>query len=97
VGDPLPVTWRQLAGDPRLSGALAECDARGWDALPLAPRALARLLPELWGSEKAAERWLAKNPPESIVNLAARGMLVVSVARRLGSEGPLLAYCVAPL
>ena len=32
-----------------------------------------------------------------IVNLAARGMLVVSVARRLGSEGSLLAYCVAPL
>ena len=27
-----------------------------------------------------------------IVNLAARGMLVVSVARRLGSEGPLLAF-----
>jgi hypothetical protein len=32
-----------------------------------------------------------------IVNLAAHGMLVVSVARRLGSEGPLLAYCDAPL
>jgi hypothetical protein len=32
-----------------------------------------------------------------IVNIAARGMLVVSVARRLGSEGPLLAYCAAPL
>jgi len=32
-----------------------------------------------------------------IVNLAARGMLVVSVARRLGSEGPLLAYRAAPL
>ena len=59
------VTWRQLAGDPRLIGALAECDARGWDALPLAPRALAQLLPKLWGSEKAAERWLAKNPPEA--------------------------------
>jgi hypothetical protein len=32
-----------------------------------------------------------------IVNLAARGMLVVSAARRLGSEGPLLACCAAPL
>jgi hypothetical protein len=32
-----------------------------------------------------------------IVNLAARGMLVVSVARRLGSEGPLLAYSAALL
>ena len=30
-----------------------------------------------------------------IVNLAARGMLVVSVAWRLRSEGPLLAYCAA--
>ena len=30
-----------------------------------------------------------------IVNLAARGMLVVSVARRIGSGGPLLAYCAA--
>jgi hypothetical protein len=59
------VTWRQLAGDPRLIGALAECDAQGWDALPLAARALAQLLPELWGSRKAAERWLAKNPPEA--------------------------------
>jgi len=35
--------------------------------------------------------------PSGIVNLAARGMLVVSVAQRLGSEGPLLAYCAAPL
>jgi hypothetical protein len=32
-----------------------------------------------------------------IVNLGARGTLVVAVARRLGSEGPLLAYCAAPL
>jgi hypothetical protein len=32
-----------------------------------------------------------------IVNLAALGMLVVSVARWLGSESPLLAYCAAPL
>jgi hypothetical protein len=32
---------------------------------------------------------------EGIVNLAARGMLVVSVVRRLGSESPLLAYCGA--
>jgi hypothetical protein len=30
-----------------------------------------------------------------IVNLTARGMLVVSVAPRLGSEGPLPAYCAA--
>jgi hypothetical protein len=30
-----------------------------------------------------------------IVNLAAHGMLVVSVARRVGSENPLPAYCAA--
>jgi hypothetical protein len=30
-----------------------------------AARALAQLLPKLWGSKKAAERWLAKNPPEA--------------------------------
>jgi hypothetical protein len=35
--------------------------------------------------------------PNGIVNLATRGMLGMSVARRLGSEGPLLAYCAAPL
>ena len=34
---------------------------------------------------------------DGIVNLAARDMLVVSVARRFGSEGPLLAYCAALL
>ena len=56
------VTWRQLAGDPRLSGALAECDARGWDALPLAPRALCPAPNWSCGDQKAAERWLAKNP-----------------------------------
>ena len=45
---------------------------------------------------------VSHNPPAfrlkmGIVNLAARGMLVASVARRLGSEGPLLAYCAAAL
>ena len=34
---------------------------------------------------------------EGIVTLAARGMLVVSVAWRLGSEGPLPTYRAAPL
>jgi hypothetical protein len=32
-----------------------------------------------------------------IVNLDGRGMLVVSVAQRLGSDGPLLADCAVPL
>jgi hypothetical protein len=30
------VTWKQLTGDRRLSDALAECDAKGWNALSLA-------------------------------------------------------------
>jgi hypothetical protein len=56
------VTWKQLTGDRRLSDAMAECDASGWDALPLAPRELAGLFPALWTTRKAAERWTAKNP-----------------------------------
>ena len=50
----------------------------------------------------AMTAWSAKVRTSSIcrsvygvVNLAARGMLVVSVARRLGSEGPLRTYCAA--
>jgi broad specificity phosphatase PhoE len=52
-------------GDRRLNDALAECDAGGWGALPLAPKALTRLFPGLWETRKAAERWTAKNPPEA--------------------------------
>jgi hypothetical protein len=53
-------------------------------------------------SSGATRSWLTARSPADmgragIVNLAARGMLVVSVARRLGSEGPLLAYYAAPL
>jgi len=53
-------------GDRRLSDALAQCDERGWDALPLAAGELCRLFPSLWATEKAAERWLAKNPQRHI-------------------------------
>jgi hypothetical protein len=56
------VTWRQLAGDGRLADALAACETHGWEALPLAPSELARLLPDLWTTAKAAERWIVKNP-----------------------------------
>jgi hypothetical protein len=55
---------KQLIGDRRLSDALAECDARGWDALPLAAKELSRLFPHLWATKKSAERWLVTNPPE---------------------------------
>ena len=47
--------------------------------------------------EAVAAGFESQRNPRGIVNLAARGMLVVSVARRLGSEGLLLAYCDAPL
>jgi hypothetical protein len=56
------VTWAQLTGDRRLTDALAECDERGWDALPLAAKQLHRLFPKLWGTETAAKRWLEKDP-----------------------------------
>jgi hypothetical protein len=59
------VTWKQLVGDQRLAAALTKCDARGWDALPLAPRELHRLFPGLWETEKAAKRWSEKKPPEA--------------------------------
>ena len=45
------VTWKQPTGDYP-SDTLAECDERGWDALPLAAQELTRLFPKLW-----ATRW----------------------------------------
>ena len=59
------LTWKQLIGDRRLSDALAECDARGWDAPPLAAKKLCWLFPHLWDTEKAAEHWARKNHPEA--------------------------------
>jgi hypothetical protein len=58
------VTWRELAGDDRLAEALALCEEKGWDALPLAPESMTELFSQLWGTEKAAERWLGNNPPK---------------------------------
>jgi hypothetical protein len=58
------VTWEQLIPDRRLSKAIAKCDARGWDALSLAAKALNATFPELWDTPKAAERWLDKSPLE---------------------------------
>ena len=47
----------------------AACEENGWDALPLAPTELTRLFPELWGTEKAAERWLSKNPLDPLISI----------------------------
>ena len=77
------VTWRQLTGDRRLSDALAACDGRGWDALPLAQKELSRLFPELWETTKAAERWLARNPLFPLMNIIrVWGVLVDYKPRR---------------
>jgi hypothetical protein len=63
------ITWRQLAGDARLVKALEACEENGWGALPLVPGELTRLFPELWGTEKAAERWLSKNPLNPCISI----------------------------
>ena len=63
------VTWRELVGDDRLTDAMAVCEENGWDALPLAPAEQTRLFPELWGTEKAAERWLSKNPLDPLISI----------------------------
>ena len=54
-----------VIGDRRLSDALGECDEKEWDALPLAAKEMSRLFPHLRETQKAAERWTAKNPPEA--------------------------------
>jgi hypothetical protein len=43
-------------------GALKAYEERGWEALPLAPEILNKLVPELWATQKAAERWLGNSP-----------------------------------
>jgi hypothetical protein len=68
------VTWRELVGDGRLARVLEACEENGWEALPLAPEKLSELLPEIWGTEDAAEAWLRKNrlnPLISIIRLWA--------------------------
>lgn len=63
------VTWRDLAGDGRLARALEACEENGWDAVPLAAKELTRLFPEPWGTLKAAENWLRKNPLKSLISI----------------------------
>jgi hypothetical protein len=67
------VTWRELVGDGRLTEALAACEENGWEALPLAAKELTRVFPKLWGTEKAAENWLRKNPPKSCISIILLG------------------------
>jgi hypothetical protein len=49
-------TWKQH------SDALAECDARGWEAIRSATAKLSECFPELWRTARAMEGWLRKNP-----------------------------------
>ena len=63
------VTWRELTGDGRLAQALEACEENGWEALPLAAEKLSDLLPELWGTESAAEGWLRKNRLNPCISL----------------------------
>jgi hypothetical protein len=80
------VTWRELAGDDRLAEALALCEENGWDALPLAPEKLSELFPELWGTEKAAERWLGNNPLDPSISII-RLWGVIRSYRPVGRRG----------
>src|SRR6266404_7647108 len=68
-------------------GALAEWDAKGWDALPLAPKELSRLFPALRQTAKAAERWTAKNPPEAIRDIIRVWGVLNSYRRGWRSRG----------
>ena len=51
---------------PRLSGALAACDMRGWERAAVGPKGACRAPIGIVGlGEKARERWIVKNPPEA--------------------------------
>ena len=51
------------------------------DPVPSAPE-ISPLFPEPWSSPKAAERWLAKNPPEAHrVIIRVWGLLTIAVQR----------------
>jgi len=80
------VTWRELAGDGRLAQALEQCEEKGWEALPLGPAELTRLFPELWGTEKAAERWLGNNPLNPLIPIIRLWGVIVAY-RRAGRRG----------
>jgi hypothetical protein len=80
------VTWRELAGDGRLARALEACEKNGWEALPLAAVELARLFPELWGTEKAVELWSGNNPLNPYISII-RLWGVIHLYRPKGRRG----------
>ena len=80
------VTWRELAGDGRRAQALEACEKNGWEALPLAAAELARLFPELWATEKAAEQWSGNNPLNPCISIIRLWGLFGSIGPR-GAAG----------
>jgi hypothetical protein len=64
----------------------AGCDERGWDALPLAAKELCRLFLNLWATNRAAERWTAKNPLKAYRD-TIRFWGVITEYRRSGGHG----------
>jgi hypothetical protein len=52
----------------------------------LAAKELTRLFPDLWETRKAAERWIAKNPPEAYRDII-RVWGVIAPYRRTGRAG----------
>jgi len=82
------VTWKQLTGDRRWSDALAECDARGWDALPLAAKEMCRLFPDLWARRKEREGILHGQQIAVAQHDLERAAILVLVRCRRAEDNP---------
>ena len=63
------VTWKQLIGDRRLSDALAECDVRGWAALPLAAKKVERALPRAVGNRGGGRTLGSLRTPQRLIEI----------------------------
>jgi hypothetical protein len=59
----------------------------GLGGAPLAAADLARLFPELWETEKAAEQWLGNNPLNPLISII-RLWGVIGAYRPRGRRGP---------
>jgi hypothetical protein len=80
-------------GDDRLEEALALCEENGWDALPLAPESMTELFPELWGTAKAAERWLGNNPLNPVISIIRLWGLLSPIAAPAGGGAGQRRWC----
>ena len=67
------VTWDEYrSGGSRIEQLLMIADSEGWDVISLKPHELAQRFPTLWQTQKAAEQWATKNPPDAL-NTYIRG------------------------